>query len=59
MKRKRVQSTIKTKKAMSEKKAKGYAIFSKILASKKAIQRSIKEGRPISKIKGVTIAKPL
>lgn len=37
----------------------GFAIFSKILENKKAIEKSIKEGRSLSKIKGVKIAKPI
>jgi len=41
------------------KRTSGFAIFSKILKNKKAIEKSIKEGRPISKIKGVTVARPL
>jgi hypothetical protein len=41
------------------KKSSGFSIYSKILENKKAIEKSIKEGRPISKIKGVTVAKPL
>jgi hypothetical protein len=46
----------------SEKKTKkrsGFAIFSKILENKKAIEKNIKEGKPVGKIKGVTVAKPL
>lgn len=37
----------------------GFAIFSKILENKKAIEKSIREGKPINEIKGVKIAKPL
>lgn len=45
----------------SEKKEKsaGFVIFSKILENKKEIEKRIKEGRSISKIKGVKIAKPI
>lgn len=51
----------RSKKMKTEKKEKsvGFAIFSKILENKKAIEKSIKEGRSISKIKGVNIAKPI
>lgn len=39
--------------------SKGFQIFKKILEDKKAIAKAIQEGRSISEIKGVKIAKPL
>lgn len=41
------------------KKVGGFTIFSKILESKKEIERRIKEGRSIKKVKDVKIAKPI
>lgn len=46
-------------KTKVKKTAIGFQIFSKILENKKAIEKSIREGKPVSKIKSVKIAKPI
>ena len=38
---------------------KGFVIFKRILDNKRKIERSIKEGKPVSEIEGIKIAKPL